>query len=161
MITYRVDEKRVRTQLFHFGDAVMGRLKDEFETLSSKMLGQIKSAWAAAGKVKQGGMASSLRARVFSGRNSVWAYISAGGTKKSEQAHAIERGFTGAEQVAAHKRSFSWSKLGLTFPVAAYTRQVAIPEGGYMKAVLDANGADVEAAVARAIGGAIQEAGLG
>lgn len=179
MITYRVDTKRVTTQLFHFTEATVERLRQELEAVAtSKIVPAIRASWA--GHTKRGDMERSLkvRARVHGivgsgafgkGGTSVVTTISAGGTRNAEHAHLFERGFTGTIDVPAHTRDApegvgvgnEQRAAGIRVPVQAYQRNVTYAAHDYMRQALDGGESATRAGIERALGQAVQEAGLG
>ena len=168
MITYRVDTKRVTTQLFHFTEATVERLRQELEAVAaSKIVPAIRASWA--GHTKRGDMERSLKVRTRvhgivgagafgKGGTSVVTTISAGGTRNAEHAHLFERGFAGTIDVPAHNRA---GGDGIVVHVEAYQRNVTYAAHDYMRQALDGGESATRAGIERALGQAVQEAGLG
>ena len=154
-VSITIDTVKVQTGLFSLSEAVRERLADALRAVSQDIIRATRAGWA--GHHRSGKLEASLTSRVrVYGDQAVWATISAGG-RRAPYAHLFERGFTGQEQVGQHTRT---SRLGLSFTVREYARSVTYPVRDYMGQALSANKAAAEAAVARAVDGAIQEAGL-
>lgn len=153
---YVTIEDRVSSSLLSFSAAVRDRLISVL-TAESERLGTVaRTQVSGHGTGKLAQSVKATKARAFRDV-SVSAGVKMGGGRSTRHGHLFEHGFSGPEDVKAHRRK---SLLGNQFDVRAYRRTVNYRAHGPLRGALNKRRDAIHQAVLDAISGAAQEKGL-